>query len=43
MFTRLAFFVLFVFGLSGLSAQSDQAAHAPPVQQGYRIAGVLVN
>jgi hypothetical protein len=43
MLARLAFFVLFVFGLSGLSAQSNQAAHAPPVQQGYRIAGVLVN
>jgi hypothetical protein len=32
--------VLFTFGLS---AQSNQAVHAPSVQQGYLIAGVLVN
>jgi 5-hydroxyisourate hydrolase-like protein (transthyretin family) len=40
MFSRLAFVTLFAFGLS---AQSNQAVHAPSVQQGYRIAGVLVN
>ena len=40
MLARLAFVVLFTFGLS---AQSNQAVHAPSVQQGYLIAGVLVN
>ncbi len=40
MFARLAFVVLFAFGLS---AQSNQPAHPPSVQQGYRIAGVVVN
>src|ERR1019366_4698762 len=40
MFARLAFVVLFAFGLS---AQSNQPAHAPSVQQGYRIAGIVVN
>ncbi|HEY5175101.1 MAG TPA: carboxypeptidase-like regulatory domain-containing protein [Terriglobales bacterium] len=41
MLARLAFVVLFTFGLS---AQSDQQpVHAPSVQPGYRIAGVLVN
>ncbi len=40
MFARLAFVVLFAVGLS---AQSNQPAHAPSVQQGYRIAGVVVN
>ena len=37
MFARLAFVLLFT---CGLSAQSNQA---PPVQTGYRIAGVVVN
>jgi hypothetical protein len=37
---RLAFLVLFTLGLS---AQSNQASPAPSVQQGYRIAGVVVN
>jgi hypothetical protein len=40
MFVRFAFVVLFAVGLS---AQSDQSAHAPSVQQGYRIAGIVVN
>ncbi len=40
MLARLAFVVLFT---CGLFAQSNQAVHAPSVQQGYRIAGVLVN
>ncbi len=40
MFVRFAFVVLFAVGLS---AQSDQPAHAPSVQQGYRIAGIVVN
>jgi 5-hydroxyisourate hydrolase-like protein (transthyretin family) len=40
MFARFAFVVLFAVGLS---AQSDQSAHAPSVQQGYRIAGIVVN
>jgi hypothetical protein len=40
MLARLAFVVLFTFGLS---AQSNQAVHAPSVQQGYLIAGVLLN
>ena len=40
MFARAAFVVLFAVGLS---AQSDQPPHAPSIQQGYRIAGVVVN
>jgi 5-hydroxyisourate hydrolase-like protein (transthyretin family) len=40
MFARLAFVVLFAVGLS---AQSNQPARAPSVQQGYRIAGIVVN
>ena len=40
MFARLT---LVVFFAVGLSAQSDQPAHAPSVPQGYRIAGVVVN
>ena len=42
MFARAAFVVLFAVALS---AQSDQPPHAPSAQaqQGYRIAGVLVN
>ena len=40
MLARLVFVVLFTFGLS---AQSNQAVHAPSIQQGYRIAGILVN
>jgi hypothetical protein len=40
MFARLTLVVLFAIGLS---AQSGQPAHAPSVQQGYRIAGVVVN
>jgi Carboxypeptidase regulatory-like domain len=40
MFARFALVVLLA---AGLSAQSDQAAHAPPVPQGNRIAGVVVN
>ncbi|MGA3317187.1 MAG: carboxypeptidase regulatory-like domain-containing protein [Candidatus Korobacteraceae bacterium] len=40
MLVRFAFVVLFAVGLS---AQSDQSAHAPSVQQGYRIAGIVVN
>jgi Carboxypeptidase regulatory-like domain len=38
MIVRLAFVILFAFG-----AQSNQGVPAPSVQQGYRIAGVLVN
>jgi 5-hydroxyisourate hydrolase-like protein (transthyretin family) len=40
MFARLVFVVLFA---AGLSAQSNQPALPPSVQQGYRIAGVVVN
>jgi hypothetical protein len=40
MFARLAVVVLFT---CGLAAPSNQGAHAPPGQQGYRIAGILVN
>ena len=40
MLARLGFVMLFA---SGLSAQSNQPVHAPTVQQGYRIAGVVVN
>ncbi len=40
MVARLAFIMLFAFGLSG---QSNQGANAPSIQQRYRIAGVLVN
>ena len=40
MFARLTLVVLFAVGLS---AQSVQPPHAPSIQQGYRIAGVVVN
>jgi 5-hydroxyisourate hydrolase-like protein (transthyretin family) len=40
MFARAAFVVLFAVGLF---AQSVQPPHAPSIQQGYRIAGVVVN
>ena len=40
MFVRLTFVMLFSLGLS---AQSGQPVHAAPAQQGYRIAGVVVN
>ncbi len=40
MFTRLMFVAVFA---AGLSAQSEPPARAPAAQQGYRIAGVVVN
>src|ERR1017187_1824217 len=40
MCARLAFVILFSLGLS---AQSSQPVHTAPAQQGYRIAGVVVN
>ncbi len=40
MFTRLMFVAVFA---AGLSAQSEPPARAPAAQQGFRIAGVVVN